>query len=125
MFAQILEGRGYCVFPVAVAALASEMVETVEQREAHVVVVSAMPPAAVAHSRYQCKRLHARFPDVNMVVGLWTMKGDLKKAKDRVTCAGSVQVVSTFTAALEHVGQLAQPVIVAAGQEPAPTGAGE
>ena len=125
MFAQILEFRGYCVVPVSVAKLASEMVETVQESEAHVVVVSAMPPAAVAHSRYLCKRLHARMPDASMVVGLWTMKGDLKKAKDRVTCAGSVQVVSTFTAALEQVGQLAQPVIVAAGQEPARTGAGE
>jgi hypothetical protein len=73
-----------------------------------------MPPAAVAHSRYLCKRLHARFPEVNMVVGLWTMRGDLKKAKDRVTCIATVQVATTFKAALEHVGQMAQPVIVAA-----------
>jgi hypothetical protein len=72
-----------------------------------------MPPAAVAHSRYLCKRLHARFPDLNMVVGLWTMKGDLKMARERVTCAASVQVTSTFALALEQIGQLAQPVILA------------
>ena len=117
MLAQLLEFRGYCAFPMSVTKLASELVEAVEQKAAHVVVVSAMPPAAVAHSRYLCKRLHARFPDVNMVVGLWTMKGDLTKARERVTCIASVQVSSTFTAGLEQIGQMAQPVIVAASQE--------
>jgi methylmalonyl-CoA mutase cobalamin-binding subunit len=114
MLAQILEFRGYCSFAQSVTKLASELVEAVAKKEAHVVVVSAMPPAAVAHSRYLCKRLHARFPDINMVVGLWTMRGDVKKAKERVTCAETVQVTTTFKAALEHVGQMAQPVMVAA-----------
>jgi hypothetical protein len=114
MLAQLLEFRGYCAFPMSVTKLASELVESVEEKAAHMVVVSAMPPAAVAHSRYLCKRLHARFPDVNMVVGLWTMRGDLKKARERVTCIATVQVSSTFAAALEQIGQLAQPVIVAA-----------
>jgi predicted PurR-regulated permease PerM len=114
MLAQILEFRGYCAFAQSVTKLASELVEAVEKKQAHVVVVSAMPPAAVAHSRYLCKRLHARFPDINMVVGLWTMKGDVKKAKERVTCAETVHVTTTFSDALEHIGQMAQPAIVAA-----------
>lgn len=114
MLAQLLDFRGYCAFPVSVTKLASEMVEMVDTNDAHVVVVSAMPPAAVAHSRYLCKRLHGRFPDVKMVVGLWTMKGDLTKAKDRVTCEGAVHVSSTFRDALQQIGQLAQPVILAA-----------
>lgn len=116
MLAQLLAFRGYCASPVSVTKLASEMVETVDADGAHVVVVSAMPPAAVAHSRYLCKRLHGRFPDIKMVVGLWTMKGDLTKAKDRVTCEGAVQVSSTFRDALQQIGQLAQPVILAADQ---------
>jgi predicted PurR-regulated permease PerM len=114
MLAQILEFRGYCASAQSVTKLASELVEAVEKKDAHVVVVSAMPPAAVAHSRYLCKRLHARFPDINMVVGLWTMKGDLKKAKERVTCVEAVQVTTSFKSALAHIGQMAQPVIVAA-----------
>jgi predicted PurR-regulated permease PerM len=116
MLAQVLEFRGYCAFAMSVTKLASELVEAVEEKQAHVVVVSAMPPAAVAHSRYLCKRLHARFPELNMVVGLWTMKGDLKKAKERVTCAGTVQVSSNFALALEQIGQLAQPVIFSTDQ---------
>jgi hypothetical protein len=121
MLAQVLEFRGYCAFAMSVTKLASEMVDAVEQKNAHVVVVSAMPPGAVVHSRYLCKRLHARFPDMNLVVGLWTMKGDLKKAQERVTCVGNVQVSSTFAAALSQIGQLAQPFIVAAPDPVRPT----
>ncbi|HZN66565.1 MAG TPA: AI-2E family transporter [Tepidisphaeraceae bacterium] len=113
MFAQILEFRGYCAYPVSVTRLASEMVAAVEKKNAHVTVVCAMPPAAVAHSRYLCKRLHARFPDLKMVVGLWTLRGDVKKAKDRVTCETTVQVVTTFEQATEQVHQMAQPTILA------------
>jgi hypothetical protein len=117
MLAQLLEFRGYCAFPVSVTKLASEMIEAVESRNAHVVVVSALPPNAVAHSRYLCKRLHARFPDRNMVVGLWTIKGDLKRARDRVACAGTVQMAAKLGQALEQIGQMAQPVIMTAEQD--------
>ena len=117
MFTQLLEFRGYCAFHVSVTKLAGEMVQAVERREAHAVVVSALPPAAVAHSRYLCKRLHARFPDINMVVGLWTVKADLKKARERVTCDDKCQVASTMAHALDLVHQMVQPVIVAAEQE--------
>jgi len=114
MLAQLLEFRGYCPLPVSVTKLASEMVETIGEKAAHVVAVSAMPPAAATHARYLCKRVHARFPEAKMVVGLWTAKGDLARAKDRVACEGSVYVTSTFRDALQETGQLAQPVIVAA-----------
>jgi hypothetical protein len=117
MLAQLLEFRSYCSTAVSVTQLASEMVEIVDAKKAHVVVVSAMPPGAVAHARYLCKRLHLRFPDLNMVVGLWTTKADLNKAKDRVACAGSVQMASKLRQALDQIGQLVQPVIVASEAE--------
>jgi predicted PurR-regulated permease PerM len=129
MLAQLLELGGYCSFPVPVAALASEMLDEVERRDADVVVVSALPPGAVSYSRYLCKRLHARFPERDMAVGLWTIKGDLKKARERITCAADVQIATTLGAMLDTVHQMAQPMILAAGtaaaaaaQEPARRG---
>jgi hypothetical protein len=113
MLAQLLELRGYCSHPVPVAALASEMLDAVEQRKADVVVVSALPPGAVSYSRYLCKRLHGRFPDIDMAVGLWTIKGDLKKAKERITCAADVQIATTLSGMLDVVHQMAQPMMLA------------
>jgi hypothetical protein len=55
-----------------------------------------------------------------MAVGLWTLKGDLKKAKERITCAAAVQVDTTLGGMLEQIHQMVQPIIVrgeAAGAE--------
>ena len=112
MLVQLLALRGYCAHAIPVAALASEMVEAVEKRKADIVVVSALPPGAVSYSRYLCKRVHARYPDIAMAVGLWTLKGDLKKAKERITCAAAVQIATTLGDMLDTVHQMAQPMIV-------------
>lgn len=112
MLAKLLEDTGICAFPVSQSALASEMVEHVETHAAHVVVVSALPPSAVSHARYLCKRLHARWPDLRMVVGLWTTRSDLDRAKERLTCADSVRITTALQDAREQVWQLVQPVLV-------------
>jgi methylmalonyl-CoA mutase cobalamin-binding subunit len=113
MLGQLLELRGMCAFPASHNALASEMLGEVERRSADVVVVSALPPAAVAHARYLCKRLRDRFgEDVNTVVGLWTVKGDLKKARERIVCSEHVKVATSFEQALQQIHELVQPKLL-------------
>jgi hypothetical protein len=112
MLVQLLALRGYCAYGIPVAALASEMLEAVEKRQAHLVVVSALPPGAVSYSRYLCKRVHARYPEMLLAVGLWTLKGDLKKAKERITCAADVQMATSLGGMLDVIHQMVQPMIV-------------
>ena len=111
MLAQLLETSGCVVQAVSVTALAGEMVDLVEQRQADVVCISATPPAAVMHARYLCKRLRARFPEVNLVVGLWDTPGDLSKAKERIGCGANTHVVATLADAQEQVRLLIQPLL--------------
>jgi predicted PurR-regulated permease PerM/methanogenic corrinoid protein MtbC1 len=108
MLAQLLELRGYCTFAGSTDQLASEMVEAVEANKAHIVAVSAMPPAAVAHARYLCKRLHGRFADIRMIVGVWHAKADPDRIKQRIACEESVHVVTLLAQAQEQIDQLAQ-----------------
>jgi predicted PurR-regulated permease PerM len=112
MLAKALEFSGICAEAVSVTALASEMMDEVARHSADVVCISAMPPAAVTHARYLCKRLHARFPAMPLVVGLWNARGDLKKAQERIACGESVRVVAKIADALEQVRSLAQPRLV-------------
>src|SRR5262249_39601759 len=49
MFAQVAERMGFKAEAVRVDALASEMLELVERRKTDIVVISALPPAAVNH----------------------------------------------------------------------------
>jgi methanogenic corrinoid protein MtbC1 len=102
MLAQLLEHRGYCAYVVSQTRLASEMLHEIEKKHADVVVVSALPPAAVAHARYLCKRVEADHPHLKMIVGLWTFSGNIDKARERITCVASVQLVTTL-AAMQHL----------------------
>lgn len=112
MLHQLLELRGYCPATASVTALASEMVEMISSKNADLIAVSAMPPAAVAHARYLCKRIHLRFPDIPMAVALWNAKGDLRKAKSRIACDEAVPVVTTLAQMQHEIDQLAQPILV-------------
>lgn len=110
MLTQLLELRGYCATFATADQLASEMVERIETERAKIVCVSAMPPAAVAHARYLCKRIHARFPDLNMIVGVWHARQDPDRLKDRIACDESVRLVTLLTKAQEELDQLAKSV---------------
>jgi predicted PurR-regulated permease PerM len=112
MLTQLLEIRGYCASAVSVEQLAGEMLATVEKAKADVVCVSALPPAAVTHARYLCKRLHGKLPDLDVVVGLWTVPGDLKRSKDRIACVHSVRMASSFRQAMDEIRQLVQPKLM-------------
>jgi predicted PurR-regulated permease PerM/methylmalonyl-CoA mutase cobalamin-binding subunit len=103
MLAQVLQRKGWNAEAVPVTALVSEMVERVAEREAEVVCISAVPPAAVTHARYLYKRLRARFPDARVVVGLWSGRGDLANAKERIGNADNLRVVRSLSDACEQV----------------------
>jgi predicted PurR-regulated permease PerM len=114
MLAQLLATRGCTIEAVSVSALASEMVDLVEQQHADVVCISAMPPTASAHARYLCKRLQGRFPDAHLIVGLWNATGDLNKAKERIGCGATTHVVGKLATAQDKIHGLLEPLLVRA-----------
>jgi predicted PurR-regulated permease PerM len=118
MLSQLLELRGYCATAGSQDSLASEMVETIEKERTEIVCVSAMPPSAIAHSRYLCKRIHARFPDIHMLVGVWMSKADPAQMKRRIACDESVHLVTTLSQAQDEIDQITHRVNVES--QPAP-----
>jgi hypothetical protein len=116
MLAQIVDIPGCVVETVPAAAMgaASELVDFVGQRNADVVCISAVPPAAVAHARRLRMRLRRRYPELNLVVGLWSSPGDLNEAKDRIGSDLKTQIVATLADAQAHIRRL-----VANGFDPA------
>ena len=76
-------------------------------------MISALPPGATTHSRYLVKRLRSRFPDLKIIVGLWTVPGNLERAKKRLSSAGTPLVVGSLEKAVEELRQVVQPLLVA------------
>ena len=61
------------------------------------VVVSALPPEAVAPARVVCRSVRNRAKQLPLVVGLWDPENDLEKPRQRLGAAGAGQVVVTFS----------------------------
>ena len=57
-------------------------------------------------------RLRGRFPEANLVVGLWNAKGDVNQAKERIGCGAAAHVVGTLADAQEQIRQMIQSLLL-------------
>jgi hypothetical protein len=112
MLVQLLAGRGYSATVSAASALVGEVLDLVEQRQAHVVCISAMPPGSVTRARYLCKRLHDKDPDLRIIVALWSFRGERAPTNSRLALTAPGQLVINLREAQECIDHLAQPVFV-------------
>jgi len=107
MLAQLLARQGYHVYKATGAHLASELLQIVRDSGARIVCVSAFPPGAVTHARYLCKRLHASFPEITIVGGLWNSRLSPQAARSRLTCNERDAVVTSLAGAVDKIRELA------------------
>jgi methylmalonyl-CoA mutase cobalamin-binding subunit len=122
MLAQLLDNRGYSAAVASASSLVGEVLAMAEQRQTHVVCVSAMPPGSVARARYLCKRLREKHADLRIIAGLWAFRGELAPTNSRLALTAPGQLVFTLREAQEHIDHLAQPFQVAGkttGDQPA------
>lgn len=82
--------------------LASEVLDRVAQAGARALIVSAVPPSAVANASYFAKRLRNRFPQQKIVVALWNATGNLERISGRLRAAGADEVVTRLPEAVER-----------------------
>jgi methylmalonyl-CoA mutase cobalamin-binding subunit len=107
MLGQVLGSSGSLVQSISFTSSESEIVDLIEQHKPDVICLSATPPAASMHARYLCNRLRGRLPEMKLVVGLWGVQNDLKKAEDRIGC--NAIVVAKLADAQEQICLLSQP----------------
>jgi predicted PurR-regulated permease PerM len=71
LFAGLLDTRRWEVRVAAVDTLVSELLTTVAEFKPAAVVVGAVPPGGLSHSRYIVARIRSKFHDVKILVGRW------------------------------------------------------
>jgi hypothetical protein len=96
--------------------LAAELIEFVGENGGRVACISAMPPRAATHAAYLCKRLKQRFPDIRVLVALWTSE-NTDRAQARLRDAGVDQVVTRLGEAVDQLRQLCLPATLELQQE--------
>ncbi len=107
MLAQLLRQAGCGATSFAIGTV-EHMLEQVAQGGYRIACVSALPPFAVGQARSLCKRLHARFPELAIVVGLWGFSGGVPKAQERVGSNCTDAVATTLSEALLQIRRLSR-----------------
>jgi uncharacterized protein (DUF2384 family) len=106
MFRQLLDSTRYEIELVSDETLTSEVVSLVGEKSPALICIATLPPGGLAQTRYLCKRLRARFPNLKIAVGRWgTASGDSNKI---LLSAGADKVGTTMIETRDQIAQLIQ-----------------
>jgi hypothetical protein len=107
MLCDLLADSGYEMTMSSSNRLSSEVMNLVEEQKPSVVCIASLPPGGVARASYLCKRLRARFPQMQILVGRWG-QDDPESAKERLQAAGANEVTSSLLEARKLLVPLLQ-----------------
>lgn len=83
------------------------------------VVVSALPPNAVAPARSVCRQVRMTDAQIPIFIGLWNDRADLQRAQERLETAGASGIVTSFADCLTALRSVTVEDAAAAGVDPA------
>jgi predicted PurR-regulated permease PerM len=86
--------------------LPGEVLSRVAARNPTIVCVASMGPSDLGPTRYLCKRLRTRFPDLKIVVGRWGEKGRVEH--DQLLGAGADAVGATLRESRDQILEYAR-----------------
>ncbi len=100
---KIIDPRRCTIEVLPAAMLASEMISRVGEHKPRVVCIGALGPGGIAHARYLCKRIRARFPELKILVGRWRAHDDPAKVEESLRSAGADRIAATLSATREQL----------------------
>ena len=96
MLRSVLDPTRWRVDTVSIDTLTSELIDRVGEKSLQLVCIGALPPGGLSHTRYICKRLRARFPDVKIAVGRWAPKFDGETELDALKNVGADLIATSL-----------------------------
>lgn len=95
MLAHVLRLSGFSSEAIPIARV-DDMLESIDQRRADILFISALPPFAMNHARSLCRRIRRRFPDLKVMVGFWDTTADIGKIQERLGTDCVDKVITTL-----------------------------
>ena len=106
MFWHLLDPARYELMRLPDETLASEAIDQIAEKGPSLVCISSLPPGGLAQTRYLCKRLRNRFPDLKIIVGRWGTRSENNWSS--LLAAGADKVGTTLVETRDQVIQLSQ-----------------
>ena len=100
MLARVLVREGAKVKIAPLSELVGETLANIAHHPADIVFISAVPPSGFMHVRYICKRLAKEAPDIEIIVGMWTLDLADPELVERMPKGEHVHLVASFGEAL-------------------------
>jgi hypothetical protein len=108
LFQQTFDPLRYEVELLAPGLLTAEVVALVTQTHLPLLCIGAVAPGGVAHLRYLCKQLRARFPSLPLVVGCWGAPEPVAETVALLRADGLDHVGTTVQTTRDHVMHVRQ-----------------
>ena len=102
MLAQLLEQEGYAVVAFPVSPL-RELLGALQPEEGDVICISALPPFALGRARALCRQIRTRFPDAQLVVGVWGLAGSADEALNTFNRFKPDRLTTSLAGMVEHL----------------------
>jgi hypothetical protein len=96
MLQHLLDPSYYDIELLHPTMLASEVVTLVEQQGVGLICLGTLAPGGLAQTRYLCRRLRTRLPELKIVVGRWGFSGSGEESGEMLREAGADIVATTL-----------------------------
>ncbi len=88
--------------------MASDVLTLVESEAPAILCIVSVPPGGLAHTKYLCKRVRARFPQLRIVVGRYSLLPEgVAKNREQLAAAGANAVSITLAETLVQLQEMA------------------
>jgi predicted PurR-regulated permease PerM len=96
MLGQMLDPRKCRLEVVSAATLSAEVLDRIETEKPGAVLIASLPPRGMTYTRYLCKRLRARFPELKIFVLLLGREASREQALARLQEIGVDEVANSL-----------------------------
>jgi len=109
MLQQLLDPTRYEMEINTTGKRLSEILQEVEQKTPALFFVGFIPPGGLSASRHLSKLLHARLPELTIVVGHWGLHEKVHNDRETLLAAGATHVAATLIEARDQIAQVLHP----------------
>jgi hypothetical protein len=103
MYARMLPPEKWVTTVTTLAMLTGELTDNIPDLDPAVVVIGSVPPGGISHTRYLCKRLRTKFPNLKLMIGRWGQEEDVEKTTTDLLAVGADSVTTTLTSTRQHL----------------------
>lgn len=109
MLQQLVDPARYDIEITAGGRRLSEILEEAGEKTPELICIGCIPPGGLSASRHVSRLLHARFPELIIVVGHWGLHEKVRDDREILMAAGATHVTATLIETRDQIARALHP----------------